>query len=59
MNLQKRKTLINALVNGKVFQNKEDAKKCLDELKIDEKIRGEKLTLEQYKNIAEYTYNGK
>lgn len=57
--LQKRKTLINALVNGKVFQNKEDAKKCLDELKIDEKIRGEKLTLEQYKNIAEYTYNGK
>lgn len=57
--MQKRKTLINALVNGKVFQNKEDAKKCLDELKIDEKIRGEKLTMEQYKNIAEYTYNGK
>lgn len=57
--MQKRKTLINALVNGKVFQNKEDAKKCLDELKIDEKIRGEKLTLEQYKSIAEYTYNGK
>ena len=57
--MQKRKTLINALVNGKVFQNKEDAKKCLDELKIDEKIRGEKLTLEQYKNIAEYKYNGK
>ena len=57
--MQKRKTLINALVNGKVFQNKEDEKKCLDELKIDEKIRGEKLTLEQYKNIAEYTYNGK
>ncbi len=57
--MQKRKTLINALVNGKVFQNKEEAKKCLDELKIDEKIRGEKLTLEQYKNIAEYTYNGK
>ena len=57
--MQKRKTLINALVNGKVFQNKEDAKKCLDELKIDEKIRVEKLTLEQYKNIAEYTYNGK
>ena len=51
--MQKRKTLINALVNGKVFQNKEDAKKCLDELKIDEKIRGEKITLEQYKNIAE------
>ena len=25
--MQKRKTLINALVNGKVFQNKEDAKK--------------------------------
>ena len=57
--MQKRKTLINALVNGKIFQNKEDAKKCLEELKIDEKIRGEKLTLEQYKNIAEYTYTGK
>ena len=57
--MQKRKTLINALVNGKIFQNKEEAKKCLEELKIDEKIRGEKLTLEQYKSIAEYTYNGK
>ena len=57
--MQKRKTLINALVNGKIFQNKEEAKKCLEELKIDEKIRGEKLTLEQYKSRAEYTYNGK
>ncbi len=52
--MQKRKTLINALVNGKILENKEQAKKCLDELEIDEKIRGEKLTLEQYKKITEY-----
>ena len=52
--MQKRKTLINALVNGKIFENKEEAEKCLIENKIDTKIRGEKLSLEQYKMIADY-----
>ena len=52
--MQKRKTLINALVNGKIFENKEEAEKCLIENEIDTKIRGEKLSLEQYKMIADY-----
>lgn len=52
--MQKRKTLINALVNGKIFGSKEEAEKCLKENGIDTKIRGEKLSLEQYKMIADY-----
>lgn len=50
--MQKRKTLVNALVNGGLFKNKEDAEKCLETLGIDKKIRGEKLTLEQYNEIS-------
>ena len=52
--MQKRKTLINALVNGKIFESKEEAEKCLKKNEIDVKIRGEKLSLEQYKMIADY-----
>lgn len=52
--MQKRKTLLNALVNNKVFKSKEDAEKCFEELNIDLKIRGEKLTLEQFGMIADY-----
>lgn len=52
--MQKRKTLINALVNGKIFESKEEAENCLKENEIDTKIRGEKLSLEQYKMIADY-----
>ena len=52
--MQKRKTLINALVNGKIFESKAEAEKCLKENEIDTKIRGEKLSLEQYKLIADY-----
>lgn len=55
--MQKRKTLVNALVNGKIFENREDAEKCLEENEIDKKIRGEKLSLEQYKKITEYINN--
>ena len=52
--MQKRKTLINALVNGKIFNAKDEAEKCLNDLGIDLKIRGEKLSLEQYAKIADY-----
>ena len=52
--MQKRKTLLNALVNNKVFKTKDDAEKCFSELNIDLKIRGEKLTLEQFGMIADY-----
>ena len=50
--MQKRKTLVNALVKGKIFENREEAVECLEKIGIDEKIRGEKLTLEQYNDIC-------
>lgn len=51
--MQKRKTLVNSLVNGKIIGSKEEAEKILKSLNIDSKIRGEKLTLEDYKNLSE------
>lgn len=53
--LQKRKTLINTLINGN-FGNREFLENMLNELNIDLKIRGEKLSLEDFKKIADYLY---
>ena len=52
--MQKRKTLVNALVNGGTFKTKEEAENVLNTLGIDIKIRGEKLSLEQYGKISDY-----
>lgn len=49
---QRRKTLINALSSGNLFENKEAIIKLLQELGIDEKARGENLTLEQYGEVT-------
>lgn len=51
--MQRRKTLLNALVNHHVFSNKEEAGKALQEVGIAMNIRPEKLTLEQYAKLAE------
>ena len=50
--MQRRKTLLNSLVNSKVFLNKEDGIKVLKELNIDINIRPEKLTLNDFAKIA-------
>ncbi len=50
--MQKRKTLVNALLNSNFFEKREEAEKCLESIGIDKKIRGEKLTLEQYNEIT-------
>lgn len=50
--MQRRKTLLNALVNTKVFTNKERGIQILKELDMDIQIRPEKLTLEDYANIT-------
>lgn len=55
--MQKRKTLLNALSNGKVLNSKEEIEKMLMKLDLDLKIRGEKLTLEQFALIADYIEN--
>ena len=50
--MQRRKTLINALNNAKIFQNKEEGNKILQSLKLDESVRAEKLTLENFADIT-------
>lgn len=50
--MQRRKTLINALQNVEKCQSKERIKDILNKLGIDEKIRGEALTLEQFIEIS-------
>lgn len=53
--LQKRKTLLNTLLIGK-FGSRDFLEKMLTDLGIDLKIRGEKLSLEQFKEISDYLY---
>ena len=50
---QRRKTLINVLVNSGVVKNKEIAMKIFDELEFDYGVRGETLNLEQYKLLID------
>lgn len=50
--MQRRKTLANALVNTKMFNIKEDAVQALKEIGLDENIRAEKLTLEDFANLS-------
>ena len=50
--MQRRKTLLNALVNNKIFTNKEEGLKMLNEVGLDINIRAEKLSIEDFANIA-------
>ena len=50
--MQRRKTLLNALTNTKVFISKEEGIEILKELDLDENIRAEKLTLEDFAEIT-------
>lgn len=50
--MQRRKTLINALNNAKIFQNKEEGNQILESLKLDKSVRAEKLTLENFADIT-------
>lgn len=51
--MQRRKTLLNALLNGNVIQNKDEGKKILEKLNLSENIRGENLTIEQFAKLAD------
>ncbi len=51
--MQKRKTLLNALTNGGLAE-KNIIEKMLLDLKLDTKIRGEKLSLEDFAKITDY-----
>lgn len=50
--MQRRKTLVNALEKSTIFENKNQIISILQNLDINEKIRGEALTMEQFSKIA-------
>lgn len=51
--MQRRKTLINSLVNGGIFKNKEEAKAVFEELGFDLNVRGENLSIQDFANLVE------
>lgn len=55
--MQRRKTLINALVNANIIENKEIAKNILQDLDIDVNIRGEVLTIQDFEKLSNYIEN--
>ena len=50
--MQRRKTLLNALTNAKVFLSKEEGLEILKNLNLEENVRAENLTIEDFANIA-------
>lgn len=50
--MQKRKTLLNSLTNSKIFNSKEHGIKILNSLNINQNVRPEELTLEQFAKIS-------
>lgn len=52
--MQRRKTLVNALVNSRIIENKELAKKVLQDIGLSENIRGEVLTIQQFEKLSNY-----
>ena len=50
--MQRRKTLVNSLTNAKYFASKEEAIELLKKLEINENIRPEKLSLEEFAKIS-------
>jgi len=50
--MQRRKTLLNGLSNSNLFDNKDEIKDILAKLNLDEKVRGENLTLQDFANIT-------
>ena len=54
--MQRRKTLLNALVNTKVFINKEQGEQILKKLNLPITIRPENLSLQDYANITKLAF---
>lgn len=57
--MQRRKTLINALVNGDILPSKDEAKKVFESLNLDYNIRGEALSIDQFAEISNYIIKNK
>ena len=54
---QKRKTLVNCLVNNKLCNSKQEAENILLNLNLNPKIRGEELSLQDFENICKILKN--
>jgi len=52
--MQRRKTLVNALEKSSIFTSKTQIVEMLKKLGLDERIRGEALSLEDYANITNF-----
>ena len=50
--MQRRKTLLNSLANFGITKDKEKLKEILTKAEIDENIRGERLTIEQFAKLS-------
>ena len=50
--MQRRKTLLNSLVNTGVFKNKEEGLEILKKLNLREDIRAENLTIEDFAKLT-------
>ena len=50
--MQRRKTLLNALTNTKIFVNKNEGLSILKKLNLNENIRAEELSIQDFANIA-------
>lgn len=55
--MQRRKTLLNSLNNSNIFKDKEEGIKILNELELNENIRAENLTLQDFANISDKIYD--
>ena len=55
--MQRRKTLLNALTNGNIIKNKQEAIEMFSELEINLNTRAEELTIEKFAEIANYITN--
>ena len=54
--MQRRKTLLNGLTNSGIVKDKEKLKNIFEELNLDDSIRGEKLTIEQFAELSNLIY---
>lgn len=54
--MQRRKTLINGLLNSGIINDKEKIKDIFKEIGLEENIRGEKLTLQEFANLSNSIY---
>ena len=54
--MQRRKTLINGIMNSGIIKDKQKIKEIIEGIGLDANIRGEKLTLEEFANLSNSVY---